>query len=92
VDDVAGGRLDVVDERQRHLTQLLVHRGQEPELPQPPTDLVAPVGPAGQGLPGHQLGQQPGHRGDRQARPPGDLAQPQPGMAVVERGEDGQHA
>ena len=69
-----------------------LHRGEQPEVPEPPADDVLAVGGRASAPHVDQLADQPVRGRQRQPGPVGELGQGQPAVLLVEGAEQGQRA
>jgi hypothetical protein len=83
-----GGTVEVLQERRRDIPEVRLHRRQQAEVPQPPSDHVAAVTRAPKRAPVHQLSDEAMRRGQRQARALRDLRQRQRPVPRVEAAQD----
>src|SRR6478735_856785 len=92
VDGREGRAVQVVEVRRGQLAQPGLHRGEQAEVPQPPSDdVVAGRGP-GQRAPGDELRDQAVRGRHRQSGPARELGERQPSVALVEGAEEGERA
>ena len=89
VDGGQGGGVQVLQERRGDLAQAGLHGCQQRYLPECAADGVVTGRGAGQHAERGQLAGQPVRRGQREAGPAGQLGQRQPGVGIVERGQQG---
>jgi hypothetical protein len=82
-----GGAVEVLQERRRDVPEVRLHRRQQAQVPQSPSDHVAALTGAPKRAPVHQLADEAMRCGQRQARPLRDLRQrlrPVPGVEAAQ--------
>jgi hypothetical protein len=83
-----GGTVEVLQERRRDVPEIRLHRRQQAEVPQSPSDHVAALTGAPKRVPVHQLSDQAMRCGQRQSRALRDLRQRQRPVPGVEAAQD----